>query len=264
MALGDPGPGAGAAAGAARPPGRTAVTAVVDDTAAGTERAVRTAGWALGVLADPARRPPAVLHPLGFLCFPLLRAPGVGVCVHVWLPGRAEFAPPLATTPVHAHSWDLLSYVLLGRIGNELVETEPAEPPAATHRVYEIRSERGADRVVPTARCVRCRGKGIRYAGPGEVYRLAGGEFHASVVDEGEAVATVLLADSRGGRDRALGPLRPAGEPGRVPRREAPGALGAFAARTVLDRATLSSAASRPRAAPGTGAAPPSSPLPPL
>jgi hypothetical protein len=194
----------------------------------------RTAVWALGVLADPGRRPPAVLHPLGFLCFPLLRAPGVGVCVHVWLPGRSEFTPPLATSPIHAHSWDLVSFVLLGRIGNEVVRTEPAEPDAATHRIYEIRSAGGADEVVPTGHCVRCVREEIRYTGAGGVYRLPDGEFHSSVVDEGSGAATVLLADSRGGRDRALGPLRPSGAPGRVPRRHAPAALAKLAAQTVL------------------------------
>jgi hypothetical protein len=202
-------------------------------------RAARAATWALEVLADPARTPPAVLHPLGFLCFPLLRAPGAGVCVHVWLPRRADFAPPLETTSVHSHSWDLLSYVLLGRIGNELVTTEPASSETATHRVYEIRSSQGADEVVPTSRCVRSRRREIRYAGSGEVYRLAGGEFHSSVVDadEDRGAATVLLADQRGGVDRALGPVRPGRTLGPVARRRAPAALSAFAARSVLDRA---------------------------
>lgn len=201
-------------------------------------RAARAAVWALEILADPERTPPAVLHPLGFLCFPLLRAVGSGVCVHVWLPHRDEFAPPLETTSVHSHSWDLLSYVLHGRIGNELVSTEPAEPPDATHRVYEIHSAHGADRVVPTSRCVRSHRREIRYAGADEVYQLAGGEFHSSVVDEArdEGAATVLLADERGGVDRALGPVRArAFEP--VRRLHAPAALSALAARSVLERA---------------------------
>ena len=209
------------------------------EPARSASRAARAAVWALDVLADPARTPPAVLHPLGFLCFPLLRAPGSGVCVHVWLPSRAEFAPPLETSSVHSHSWDLLSYVLFGRIGNELVATEPAGSQTATHRVYEIRSTQGADEVVPTSRCVRSRSREIRYAGSGEVYRLAGGEFHSSVVDGAgdRGAATVLLADQRGGVDRALGPVRPGHAFGPMPRRRAPAALSAFAARSVLDQA---------------------------
>lgn len=204
---------------------------------AAAAHAARTAAWALGVLADPGRRPPAVVHPLGFLCFPLLRAPGIGVCVHVWLPQRAEYAPALATTTVHAHSWDLLSYVVQGRIGNELVRAEPAAEAEATHRVYEIRSAQGADAVVPTALCVRCAREEIRYTDAGGVYALPGGEFHSSVVEDGAGAATVLLADSRGGRDRALGPLRPGGAPGRVARRHAPAALARLAAQTVLELA---------------------------
>jgi hypothetical protein len=114
---------------------------------------------------------------------------------------------------------------------------EPAEAAEATHRVYEIRSAQGADEVVPTAACVRCTRKEIRYTGPGGVYRLPGGEFHSSVVEEAGGVATVLLADSRGGRDRALGPLRPGPAPGRVQRRHAPAALARLAAQTVLELA---------------------------
>lgn len=201
--------------------------------------AARSAAWALAVLADPGRCPPAVVHPLGFLCFPLLRTPGIGVCVHVWLPQRDEFAPQLATTPVHAHSWDLLSYVLLGRIGNELVLAEPADEPQATHRIYEIRSAQGADEVVPTASCVRCAREEIRFTGSGGVYALPGGEFHSSRVEEGAGAATVLLAESRGGRDRALGPLRPGGAH-RVARRHAPAALARLAAQTVLELAPAS------------------------
>jgi hypothetical protein len=201
-------------------------------------RAVGTAEWALRVLADPEACPPAVLHPLGFLCFPIKRGCGVGVCVHVWLPGRAEFAPALATSTIHSHSWDLLSLVLLGRMGNEVVDTAAVAEAEATHRVYEIRSVRGADEVVPTSRCVRSSRREIRYAGPGEVYRLAGGEFHTSVVEDAGCVATVLLADSRGGVDRSLGPVEPGRAVGLVPRRHAGPTLSKLAVQTVLDRST--------------------------
>jgi len=199
-------------------------------------RAADTAEWALRVLADPEACPRAVLHPLGFLCFPLKRGRGVGVCVHVWLPRRAEFAPALATTSIHSHSWDLLSLVLLGRMGNELVDAATSGEAEATHRVYEIRSVRGADEVVPTSRCVRSSRREIRYAGPGEVYQLAGGEFHTSVVEDAGCVATVLLADSRGGVDRSLGPVEPGRAAGPVPRRHAEPTLSKLAIQTVLDR----------------------------
>lgn len=203
--------------------------------AEGEQRAVRRAKWALDVLADEKARPGAVLHPLGFVCFPMRRDADEGVCVHVWLPGRDGFAPHLPTSGIHAHSWDLMSLVLLGSVGNEVVDARTVPEGEATHRVYEIRSADGADEVVPTARCVRSSRREISYAGPGEVYRLAGGEFHTSVIDQAGSAATVLLAVGNGGKDRALGPVRPVRRAGRVPRRPAPPFLSRLAASTVLD-----------------------------
>jgi hypothetical protein len=194
-----------------------------------------TAGWALRRLAEEDVRRQAVLHPLGFVCFPLLRGRGTGVCVHVWLSHRAEFAPELTTSPIHSHSWDLESLVLFGRIGNELVNVRASADAEATHRVYEIHSAQGADEVTPTAQCVRSSPQEVRYARAGEVYAMPGGQFHSSVVPDGLDTATVLLASSRGGADRALGSVDPGHGAIRVPRHRAPESLGRLAAQLVLD-----------------------------
>lgn len=201
----------------------------------GPETAARAAAWALGRLAEPDVRRQAVLHPLGFVCFPLLRGRVTGVCVHVWLSHRAEFAPELTTSPIHSHSWDLQSLVLFGRIGNELINVRASAAAEATHRVYEIHSAPGADEVTPTALCVRSSLQDVRYARAGDVYGLPGGEFHSSVVPDGLDTATVLLASSRGGTDRALGSVEPGHGALRVPRRPAPETLGRLAAQLVLD-----------------------------
>jgi hypothetical protein len=201
----------------------------------GPETAARTAAWALRRLAEQDVQGQAVLHPLGFVCFPLLRGRGTDVCVHVWLSHRAEFAPELTTSAIHSHSWDLQSLVLSGHIGNELIDVRPSSEAEATHRVYEVRSAQGADEVTPTALCVRTLLRDVRYTRAGDVYTLPGGEFHSSVVPDGLDAATVLLASSRGGTDRALGSVDPGHGAVRLPRRPAPEPLGKLAAQLVLD-----------------------------
>jgi hypothetical protein len=203
------------------------------------ERAAAAAAWALCALADRERRPQAVLHPLGFLCYPLRRGPGFGICVHVWLPERsgADAGP----APIHSHSWDLLSQVLVGRVGNELICASSAPVESAGHRIYQVHSSAGGvDEIVATAQCVRCSRRETQYTEAGRAYRLPGGEFHNSVVPAGTAAATVLLADSLpGGCDRLLGPLYPPGGDDwrRTVRRLAGPKLSRKAAESVLDLA---------------------------
>ncbi|MGH3828479.1 MAG: hypothetical protein ACRDQX_15110, partial [Pseudonocardiaceae bacterium] len=71
--------------------------------------------WAsevLGAVAQNRTSVAGVRHPLGFVCFPLERTGDAGVCVHVWSDSLAR--ANLTTSTIHAHSWDLISYVLYG------------------------------------------------------------------------------------------------------------------------------------------------------
>ncbi|NVI87072.1 hypothetical protein [Actinomadura sp. BRA 177] len=73
--------------------------------------------------APPVR---AVRHPLGFLCLPVERSGDLGVCLHIWTP---EVRPaPSTTSPVHCHSWDLLSFVLYGTVRNVRMDVDEAMP----------------------------------------------------------------------------------------------------------------------------------------
>src|SRR5882757_10513589 len=77
--------------------------------------------WACGILGEVARGRTSITamrHPLGFICIPVERAGDHGVCVHVWS-GRLSRTSP-TTSAMHAHSWDLISYVLYGSLRNEL------------------------------------------------------------------------------------------------------------------------------------------------
>jgi hypothetical protein len=143
----------------------------------------------------------AVRHPLGFLCFPAWRGDGYGICVHVWNE-RITPAPGITST-VHAHSWDLLSFVLYGTLCNEtIMVTDEAE--AFTHRVFDVHSGPDGDLLHGSRRLVRCRGRLIEQHEQGDVYTLSAGVFHSTTV-HGKAATVAIGRDLPGGQDRSLG-----------------------------------------------------------
>jgi hypothetical protein len=163
--------------------------------------------WALGLLRDIAagrRDLAAVRHPLGFLCIPVQRTCGHGICIHVWTPA---LLPALTTSQVHSHSWDLTSYVLYGTLRNQRIRV--AETGAmATHRIFEVRSHGDTDELQATTRLVSCTPETARNYGAGCVYFLPAGEFHTTVVPGTQEVATVALGRSRPhAGDLSVGPL---------------------------------------------------------
>jgi hypothetical protein len=163
--------------------------------------------WAFGVLGEVAQHRTsiaAVRHPLGFVCLPVERTGGAGVCVHVWSERLARASP--TTSTMHSHSWDLISYVLYGSVRNEVIEVIDA-PDDAAYRVFEVRSGGDGgdvDEVRETPRLVRYEIRAAGLSHRGDIYSLAGGVFHATVV-QGEA-ATVALGSSRwAARNLSLG-----------------------------------------------------------
>lgn len=162
---------------------------------------------ALEEIASGGRDLRAVRHPLGFLCLPLVRDGERGVCVHLF--GSDTGAEPPSAPQMHAHSWELRSHVLYGRVSNVPVRVreEGAEP---THRVFEVRSDpTGVDELRPTARLVHSERGPEHTSSGGETYTLPAGEFHSTLVSQGEPAATLVLGRSLPGRsDLFLGPLQ--------------------------------------------------------
>jgi hypothetical protein len=133
----------------------------------------------------------AVRHPLGFTCLPVIRDGADGVCVHWWHGGTAE----LTTEAIHAHSWDLLSFVLLGTLRNESVSVID-DRLSPTHRVFEVRSELGGrDEIRGTDRTVYIGTRKSEHNGPGSHYRVRSGEFHTSELAAAE-VATLVFGQT--------------------------------------------------------------------
>jgi hypothetical protein len=192
-------------------------------------------GWVTAELAGVAagrRSTTAVRHPLGFLCLPLLRAGGRGVCVHLWTRTLARAYP--TTSPAHAHSWDLVSYVLYGEVQNELVQVRDS-PRRATHRIFEVRSDGDTDEILATGRLVRWDSTTAELTPGGQTYLLPAGEFHMTVIPHEAETATIALGRTRAGAaDLSLGGIDTGSH--RVRRQRCTAAETAWAARSVARR----------------------------
>ncbi|WP_128423412.1 MULTISPECIES: hypothetical protein [unclassified Frankia] len=145
---------------------------------------------------------PALRHPLGFTCLPLLRGP-VGICVHVWT--AATTATRLTTSPFHCHSWELYSLVLDGAVHNQCLELADSTTDEA-YRIFEIHSTAVVDEIRATADLVSVRTGEMWVNGTRDFYHLRSGVFHRTVVPGGEACTLVIGLSRPGGADRSLGP----------------------------------------------------------
>ncbi|WP_199487388.1 hypothetical protein [Actinomadura spongiicola] len=167
-------------------------------------------GWAGRVLDDVAAGRsgvPAVRHPLGFVCLPVERDGDLGVCLHIWTP---EVSPaPSTTSPVHCHSWDLLSFVLYGTVRNVRMDVRAgAAPGEATRQVFEVVSQGDVDELRATGRVVRHSPGLSSTHRTGDSYTLPAGVFHTTLIEDGREAATVALGrETPGGGDLSLGPL---------------------------------------------------------
>jgi hypothetical protein len=159
---------------------------------------------ALAEIVEGRRELRGVRHPLGFLCLPLYRDGAQGVCVHIWSASLTH--AEVTTSQIHSHSWDLVSYVLYGRVGNVLPHVVD-DPAGGNYRVFEIHSHGDVDEIRATPRRVRWVTAGHEAAGPGSTYRLSAGRFHASVVEDGLEAATVAIGRAGTALDLSLGRL---------------------------------------------------------
>ncbi len=153
----------------------------------------------------------AVRHPLGFVCLPVLREGTRGICVHLWTTRVAQAHP--TTSAVHAHSWDLVSYVLFGQVRNEVMRVSGGRPAhqgagGATCRVFEVHSRGDLDEICATSRLVRCHKGASQVSSAGQTYSVPAGTFHATDIPAGIETATVALGTSRAGSaDLSLGSI---------------------------------------------------------
>ena len=155
---------------------------------------------------------PVVRHPLEFICLPLHRSGKVGLCLHVW-PENDDTTSPV----IHAHSWDLWSYVVCGTVQNQIVSIHD-EADTPDYGLYTVTSTTGGvDEVQATGRLVTCVPRQRKDVRSGQIYRLPAGLFHRS--GHRGMTATLVLGEQHEGRENLiLGPLN--GYPWHDSRRE--------------------------------------------
>lgn len=141
--------------------------------------------------------PRVVLHPLRFLCVPIVRRPAYGVCAHVWNDGMR------ASETIHAHSWDLHSHVVAGALTNETFDV--TEHGRGLYRVVHVHSRGMDDYVAPTNKIVDPGEPTGTFHREGESYEMAAGTFHRSIPVQGRETMTIVVARTvPGGHDKVL------------------------------------------------------------
>lgn len=136
--------------------------------------------------------PVPVRHPLGFLCFPMYRARAFGICLHVWS-DELRIDPP-TTSQVHAHSWDLISYVVAGELRNDLISVVP-DRLKPTHQICAISPGREGDEISPTGQLVNWRLMASERIAAGQFYSIKSGFFHTTTALA--ETATLVVADNQ-------------------------------------------------------------------
>lgn len=155
----------------------------------------------------PERLPaPVVRHPLEFVCFPLHRSGAVGLCLHVWTEADETSSPV-----IHAHSWDLCSYVVHGTALNQMVDIRD-EPDRPKYGLYTVTSLGTTDEVRATGRHVTYAPGKWQEIQAGQIYRMSAGLFHRS--GHRGLTATLVLGEQHEGVDNLVlapldGPPRP-------------------------------------------------------
>lgn len=143
------------------------------------------------------RRPVAVAHPLDFVCIPVLRAAGFGICGHIWHDG-------VAAPTVHSHSWDLESQVITGAVTNEIFAV--TDIPGGAFELLVVTSTGALDELTPTGHHVELQISRRELHPAGTSYRLPAGVFHRSTpVAVGPTLTLLSATTVPGAHDRVAG-----------------------------------------------------------
>jgi hypothetical protein len=90
----------------------------------------------------------------------------------------------------------LFSHVLHGNVQNHRITVLPDTGPAPLFRVFEVRSDGGADVIRPTAELVDYRVDATQRHGVGERYRVSPRAYHRSATLDPQLTVTVMLAEN--------------------------------------------------------------------
>jgi hypothetical protein len=139
----------------------------------------------------------SVWHPLGFANVKVPLSSISAVRLHIWPP--IGLAPVSTKELVHDHTWDLTSYVVLGRLTNVLLELHDGGDSGVRKNLVEITHEGDVDVLASLRRQVTVRVASASDYGPGDVYQIPARMFHQTHV-QARPTATLVVGTERRGR----------------------------------------------------------------
>ncbi len=129
-------------------------------------------------------------HPLGFWHVSLGNTSEGTIRLHLW--PRSSRYPQAPHWPIHTHTFDLQSIVLVGSIENRLYTTQTAHD--GSHRVYEVNYSEADSVLRDTGRIVQASLSGCSAVTARQGYRVSVSEFHETAVPDNCFAATLVLA----------------------------------------------------------------------
>lgn len=140
-------------------------------------------------------------HPLGFVMARVSEPePDTVLRVHVWHPQLRRPQEPL--WPIHDHTYDLTSCVLVGALRNIVYNTYVG----AESRIYAVEYQRDRSSLAATSTTANVRSAHAQEVCAGDTYSVRASALHATEVDSGETVVTTLVTRTIGGQARVIGP----------------------------------------------------------
>lgn len=150
----------------------------------------------------------AVWHPLGFMYIKLNKHQRKTLRLHIWLKDSPKIN--LATSIIHNHIWNLISYVLCGKIINHNLELD-YETSIPNYRIYEISYIDQVNMLYPTDSLVGYKIVNTSYHQVGNKYVIKAGDFHYTEPGGSDVTATIVVADTvTNVPPKSLGPIIPA------------------------------------------------------
>ncbi len=160
-------------------------------------------------LAEDCHDVEPLLHPLGFIYAPLARWGHATLRLHLWPPvARRRRLTADEVSPMHDHTWDLISYIAYGSLDNiEVGVVEVAEPSSADFRIFNICGEGPVDRVTRTDALARIAHERTTHHVAGSIYTQPAEVVHRTEAGAEPTVTLVLALRTGRQVERALGAL---------------------------------------------------------
>lgn len=167
---------------------------------------------AISILSDSLnsdRLLPLSRHPLGFLRGDITSNGKLALRLHIWSDLQRYEQHPL--WPIHSHSFDLISVVLVGAVRNQIyaLNFESNEPSS---RIYGASYEGSQSVLAATDTLCLLGTTESQTIHAGGTYSISHGVYHQTIVPIGTFAATLVLTTQVGGVAGVLGDAKGAQE----------------------------------------------------